>query len=159
MSDKDEIVESCFGNQEKHPAGRPVKRVPFCVSCATVIVKTKDELQILWQPENKHLMAEEGAVILDFDDDSVNPVFPATDEIVPAQLAGEETPIDNFAPIKYESGDGLLVISDNGGEDEPTGGDVEVELDTSPEHDEVMDTSPKEEKLEIDFDMIDYKKR
>ncbi len=159
MTDRDDIVESCLGNQEKHPAGRPVKRVPFCVSCSAVVVKTKEELQILWQTEYKHLMAQEGAVILDFDDNSVNPVFAATDKGASIQVADEDEPTFDTVPIKYETGDGLLVISSNGNGDEdhnssqgPAGDDGEVAVEIQPE-------TEVEEKPEFDFDMIDYKKR
>jgi hypothetical protein len=168
MSENDDVVESLVGNREKHQAGRPVRKVPFCVACSAVVVSNKDELQTLWQPQYKHLMGIEGAVILDLEDGvSPTPVLSAPRKVEVEQTDDVETlPYESKAEIKYETGDGLLVISANEDEDRSQNSSSKSSKtskndDQTHVSEEANDSaqSTTEEKPEIDFDLIDYKKR
>jgi len=163
-----------FG-KKKHEAGKPVNFVPFCVACESILVTTNEELQVMWKDEYKHLMAVKGAVTLDIEVVSKEDLLAVAlaqernfaveeeeEELKEEEVKGKVTkaPIDKTAnpTAKYENGDGLLVVAkdddealvcsamaDASLERRRVSDNVEVELDESPE--------------EIDFELIDYKKR
>lgn len=160
-----------FG-KKKHEVGKPVNFVPFCVACESIVVTTNDELQVMWKDEYKHLMAAKGAVNLSIEVVSKEDLlavaraqernFADEDEEKEVREKVTKAPTRKTAspPVtaKYENSDGLLVVAkdddealvvaameDAALERRRARDDVEVELDESPE--------------ELDFELIDYKKR
>jgi len=162
--------EAGWFGKKKHGAGMPVIGVPYCVSCCAVVVTTNDELQIMWQNDYKHLMGMQGAVILALDvkQGHTDPLFNAREYAVEAPAVEEtEAVVDDYDDSPYvsyqESSNGLLIIAKDDDQDIDDAEsalrkqDVDVELDTSPEP-QPYSVEPVE-KEELNFDIIDYKKR
>ena len=155
-------------NEGRQKAGQPVPGIPFCVACQACIVTSREELEIMWNGNYKHLMAKDKAVILDFDDEKVKPVFAsssAADETEPAVEEDDEVH-EPVSTITFERADGVLIIAkdDTGATQEvdPIQDGVVDEVDANPEDKESnsVELAPKEEEEEeIDFEMIEYKKR
>jgi hypothetical protein len=165
---------------EKHEVGKPIKGVPFCVSCKAVVVTSNAELQIMWRNEYKYLMGVEGAVHLAIQETSGDAgdirgaiLDSSSQKSTPSQDDDDDDEVahariqDNNIVLKSENHH--VAVSgeeeDRQQEDENSVEVKERNIDTVKnvprdrthiEDKTNVETKPKEE---IDIGMIDYQKR
>jgi len=161
-----------FG-KKKLEQGKPVNNVPFCVSCKCIVVTSNEELQVMWQNDNKHLMSIDGAMSLDIEVISKEDLLAVAraqernfeDEDDEEEEQQQRPARKKVVPTMRESSSGLLIVSKDKSEDEPAAVAVHKENrvgqtnreDTIDDVEVKLDESPPKEK--VDFDIIDYKKR